>query len=85
MLTEDNIKKVAYSMWEAEGKPEGKDLEHYYRAEKMLKEQEANGSWFGRWGTNYLYGTWSVLAALEKVGHQPDAQEGAEPGPEDFG
>jgi len=35
----------------------------------LRKEQEENGSWFGRWGTNYIYGTWSVLVALEKVGH----------------
>ena len=33
----------------------------------LLKEQEPDGSWFGRWGTNYIYGTWSVLDALEKV------------------
>jgi squalene-hopene/tetraprenyl-beta-curcumene cyclase len=33
----------------------------------LLREQEPDGSWFGRWGTNYIYGTWSVLAALEKV------------------
>jgi len=38
----------------------------------LLKEQEENGSWFGRWGTNYIYGTWSVLAALEMAGHRPD-------------
>ena len=31
-------------------------------------EQEANGSWFGRWGTNYIYGTWSALAALNAIG-----------------
>ncbi len=31
----------------------------------LRAEQEADGSWFGRWGTNYIYGTWSVLAALE--------------------
>ena len=31
-------------------------------------EQEKDGSWFGRWGTNYIYGTWSVLAALQAVG-----------------
>lgn len=31
-------------------------------------EQEENGSWFGRWGTNYIYGTWSVLSALEQAG-----------------
>jgi len=33
----------------------------------LAREQERDGSWFGRWGTNYVYGTWSVLAALEKV------------------
>jgi squalene-hopene/tetraprenyl-beta-curcumene cyclase len=33
----------------------------------LRQEQEPEGSWFGRWGTNYIYGTWSVLAALEKV------------------
>ncbi|HXV01790.1 MAG TPA: squalene--hopene cyclase, partial [Caulobacteraceae bacterium] len=30
----------------------------------LEKEQEADGSWFGRWGVNYVYGTWSVLCAL---------------------
>ncbi len=29
--------------------------------------QESDGSWFGRWGTNYIYGTWSVLMALEQT------------------
>lgn len=33
----------------------------------LLNEQEKNGSWFGRWGTNYIYGTWSVLSALNLV------------------
>ena len=31
----------------------------------IREEQEEDGSWFGRWGTNYIYGTWSVLIALE--------------------
>ena len=36
---------------------------------KYLKEtQEEDGSWFGRWGTNYIYGTWSVLSALSAMG-----------------
>lgn len=30
----------------------------------LLREQEADGSWFGRWGVNYIYGTWSALCAL---------------------
>ena len=34
----------------------------------LRREQEPNGSWFGRWGTNYIYGTWSVLCALNAAG-----------------
>ena len=30
--------------------------------------QEKDGSWFGRWGVNYIYGTWSVLAGLNAAG-----------------
>jgi squalene-hopene/tetraprenyl-beta-curcumene cyclase len=30
--------------------------------------QEPSGAWFGRWGVNYLYGTWSVLAGLRQAG-----------------
>ena len=36
--------------------------------EYLKREQEKDGSWFGRWGTNYIYGTWSVLAALNGAG-----------------
>jgi squalene-hopene/tetraprenyl-beta-curcumene cyclase len=39
--------------------------------EFLRREQEADGSWFGRWGTNYIYGTWSVLCALNMVGEDP--------------
>jgi squalene-hopene/tetraprenyl-beta-curcumene cyclase len=38
----------------------------------LKKEQEADGSWFGRWGTNYVYGCWSVLLGFEKVGVAKD-------------
>ena len=34
----------------------------------LEQEQEAEGSWFGRWGVNYIYGTWSVLCALSRAG-----------------
>ncbi|KAA5608175.1 squalene--hopene cyclase [Rhodovastum atsumiense] len=34
----------------------------------LRSEQEADGAWFGRWGTNYIYGTWSVLCALNAAG-----------------
>jgi len=36
----------------------------------LLAEQEADGAWFGRWGTNYIYGTWSALVALAADGHE---------------
>jgi squalene-hopene/tetraprenyl-beta-curcumene cyclase len=39
----------------------------------LKAEQEADGSWFGRWGTNYIYGTWSVLCALNAVGEDMQA------------
>jgi squalene-hopene/tetraprenyl-beta-curcumene cyclase len=41
----------------------------------LRAEQEDDGSWFGRWGTNYIYGTWSVLAALNAAGVEADAPE----------
>ncbi|MFT8243460.1 squalene--hopene cyclase [Roseomonas sp. BN140053] len=34
----------------------------------LLAMQEPDGSWFGRWGINYVYGTWSALSALNAVG-----------------
>jgi squalene-hopene/tetraprenyl-beta-curcumene cyclase len=34
----------------------------------LRREQEPDGSWYGRWGVNYIYGTWSVLAGLRAIG-----------------
>lgn len=41
----------------------------------LRRTQLAEGSWYGRWGLNYIYGTWSVLCALNAVGvdHQDPA------------
>jgi squalene-hopene/tetraprenyl-beta-curcumene cyclase len=39
----------------------------------LEREQEADGSWFGRWGVNYVYGTWSALSALNAAGVDPAA------------
>ena len=38
----------------------------------LRKEQEKDGSWYGRWGMNYIYGTWSTLCALNAAGLKPD-------------
>ncbi|MEO8927184.1 MAG: squalene--hopene cyclase [Caulobacteraceae bacterium] len=34
----------------------------------LEREQRGDGSWFGRWGVNYVYGTWSALCALNAAG-----------------
>jgi squalene-hopene/tetraprenyl-beta-curcumene cyclase len=46
----------------------------------MRHEQTADGSWFGRWGVNYVYGTSGVLRALEAAGlaSLPECRRGAE-------
>jgi len=41
----------------------------------LLKAQEADGSWFGRWGANHLYGTGAAVPALVRAGLPPSAPE----------
>ena len=41
----------------------------------LRRTQLADGSWYGRWGINYIYGTWSVLCALNAAGFPRDAPE----------
>ena len=43
--------------------------------EFLRRSQEDDGSWYGRWGMNYIYGTWSVLCALSVAGVSPKAPE----------
>nr|WP_026359781.1 squalene--hopene cyclase [Sphingomonas sp. PR090111-T3T-6A] len=40
----------------------------------LKRDQHAEGSWWGRWGVNYIYGTWSVLCALNAAGIDPANQ-----------
>ena len=43
------------------------------RGLKYIKEhQESDGSWFGRWGVNYIYGTWQALQGMAAVGVPQD-------------
>ncbi len=51
----------------------GGDAENLRRGVQwLLDSQEADGSWFGRWGTNYVYGTGAVVPALVAAGTSPD-------------
>jgi squalene-hopene/tetraprenyl-beta-curcumene cyclase len=49
----------------------GHGLDHPQAARALAflhRTQHAEGPWWGRWGVNYLYGTWSVLVALKSIG-----------------
>jgi squalene-hopene/tetraprenyl-beta-curcumene cyclase len=47
----------------------GRDHRAVRRAISFLeREQEPDGSWYGRWGVNYVYGTWSALSAINAIG-----------------
>ena len=47
----------------------------------LRRTQEADGSWFGRWGVNYIYGTWQVLVGLAAVGVPTDDPAMVAPAP----
>ena len=52
----------------------GTDFEPARKAIAFLEsEQEADGSWYGRWGINYLYGTWCALGGLGAIGYDMDS------------
>jgi hypothetical protein len=40
MPTEDQIRQLAHSLWEQEGRPEGKDVHHYLAAKAILDKRE---------------------------------------------
>ncbi len=54
----------------------GIDTSNFYvqRAIEFIRShQEPDGCWFGRWGVNYIYGTWQVVGGLKKVGYDMKA------------
>jgi squalene-hopene/tetraprenyl-beta-curcumene cyclase len=50
------------------GERRGNSYELDKAIEYLERTQEKDGSWYGRWGMNYVYGTWSVLCALNAAG-----------------
>ena len=52
----------------------GLDFRRAKRAVEYLRRtQRADGSWWGRWGCNFVYGTWCALAGLERIGEDMSA------------
>jgi squalene-hopene/tetraprenyl-beta-curcumene cyclase len=70
-VTDEPSSDVTAHALEALGPEVGFDDEVRRGLDWLLREQEADGSWFGRWGVNHVYGTGAALPALEAVGIEP--------------
>jgi squalene-hopene/tetraprenyl-beta-curcumene cyclase len=67
-VTAHVVEAMAYLGWTIQDRP-------IARALAFIKEQqEEDGSWFGRWGVNHIYGTAAVLPALAAVGEDLSAK-----------
>jgi squalene-hopene/tetraprenyl-beta-curcumene cyclase len=67
-ITARILELLGYEGWQTDH-PQVKDALAYIRA-----HQERDGSWYGRWGVNYIYGTWQALRGLRALNldmHQP--------------
>jgi squalene-hopene/tetraprenyl-beta-curcumene cyclase len=70
-VTDEPSADVTAHALEALGHEDGYDASQRSGLDWLLAEQEADGSWFGRWGVNHLYGTGAALPALEACGVPP--------------
>ena len=62
-LTARTLELLGYIGFNPKGR-RVRDAIHY-----LIETQEADGSWYGRWGVNYIYGVWQVLRGLRAIGH----------------
>ncbi len=71
-VTDEPSSDVTAHALEALGREQGHDEAQKAGLSWLLAEQEPDGSWFGRWGVNHIYGTGAVLPALEACGLPSD-------------
>ncbi len=60
-ITARILELLGYEKWSTEHSQIAEALEY------IRKQQEPDGSWYGRWGVNYIYGTWQVLRGLRAL------------------
>ena len=61
-ITARILELLGYEKWDLKN-PQIREALDYVKA-----QQEADGSWYGRWGVNYIYGTWQVLRGMKALG-----------------
>jgi squalene-hopene/tetraprenyl-beta-curcumene cyclase len=71
-VTDEPSADVTAHALETLGREQGYDEARERGLRWLLDEQEDDGSWFGRWGVNHLYGTGAALPALEACGVPSD-------------
>ena len=71
-VTDEPSADVTAHALEALGHEDGYDHAQTAGLAWLLAEQEQDGSWFGRWGVNHVYGTGAAVPALEACGMRPD-------------
>jgi squalene-hopene/tetraprenyl-beta-curcumene cyclase len=71
-VTDEPTADVTAHALEVLGQEDGYDASLGSGLDWLLAEQEDDGSWFGRWGVNHLYGTAAALPALEACGVPPE-------------
>jgi squalene-hopene/tetraprenyl-beta-curcumene cyclase len=71
-VTDEPSADVTAHALEALGHEEGYDHAQSAGLDWLLAEQEPDGSWFGRWGVNHIYGTGAAVPALEACGIPPE-------------
>jgi squalene-hopene/tetraprenyl-beta-curcumene cyclase len=71
-VTDEPSADVTAHALETLGHESGYDSAVASGLEWLLAEQEPDGSWFGRWGVNHLYGTGAAVPALEACGVSPE-------------
>jgi squalene-hopene/tetraprenyl-beta-curcumene cyclase len=71
-VTDEPTADVTAHALEALGHESGYDSAIASGLEWLLAEQEPDGSWFGRWGVNHIYGTGAAVPALEVCGVPPE-------------
>jgi squalene-hopene/tetraprenyl-beta-curcumene cyclase len=70
-VTDEPTADVTAHALEALGHESGYDSAIASGLDWLLDEQEVDGSWFGRWGVNHIYGTGAAVPALEACGVPP--------------
>lgn len=61
-ITARILELLGYEKWDTNHPQIAEALEY------IRKQQEPDGSWYGRWGVNYIYGTWQVLRGMRALG-----------------